>query len=108
MAMIGKIRRKRFGEILVAEKLITQEQVEEALQLQTESGDSLGNILLDLGYITESDTVKALSIQYQIPYLSTSNYDIDKRLVESFSKQLLHRHCLLPLDKTAPLPLAPL
>ena len=99
MAMLGKIRRKRFGEILIAEKLITQDQVNEALQIQKEVGDSLGSILLDLGYISESDIVKALSIQYQLPYLATANYEIDTKLLQHFDKMLLHRHSLLPFDR---------
>lgn len=99
MAMLGKMRRKRFGEILVAEKLINQDQVNEALQIQKEGGDSLGSILLDLGYISESDIVKALSIQYQLPYLATANYEIDTKLLQHFDKMLLHRHSLLPFDR---------
>ncbi len=99
MAMLGKIRRKRFGEILVGEGLINQEQMEEALQLQKKSGDSIGAILLDLGYITESDIVKTLSIQYQLPYLRPINYKIDRKVLEIFEPLFLHRQCLLPLDR---------
>lgn len=99
MAMLGKFRRRRFGEILVAEKLINQTQINEADEIQKESGDSLGNILLDLGYITESDIVKALSIQYQIPYIRPKNYEIDKKLLESFDSVFLHKFCILPFDK---------
>ncbi len=106
MAMTGKIRRKRFGEILVSEKLITQEQVQEALEIQSNSGDTLGNILLDLGYILEADIVKALSIQYQIPYISTNNYEIEPKIVEQFDPRLLHRHTILPFDKVGNLMLA--
>lgn len=99
MAMLGKFRRRRFGEILVDENLINQTQINEALELQRGSGDSLGNILLDLGYITESDIVKALSIQYQIPFIRPSNYDLDRKLIESFDGPFLHRNTILPLDK---------
>ncbi|MBI4584080.1 MAG: hypothetical protein HY717_08665 [Planctomycetes bacterium] len=97
--MLGKIRRKRFGEILVGEGLISQEQMEEALEIQKKSGDSIGAILLDLGYITEADIVKTLSIQYQLPYLRPSNYKIDRKVLEIFEPLFLHRQCLLPLDR---------
>lgn len=103
MAMIGKHRRKRFGEILIAEKLVTHEQIAEALKLQRDSGGALGGILLDLGHINEGDIVKALSIQYQIPYIATANYDIDRKLVESFDAYFLHRHALLPFDRISTL-----
>lgn len=106
MAMMGKIRRKRFGEILVAEKLVNQEQVKEALAIQSSSGDSLGNILLDLGYILEADIVKALSIQYQIPYISTQNYEIDSKTAALFDARMLHKHSILPFDQVGNLILA--
>ena len=48
MANLNRIRRKRFGEILVGDGLITKDQLQEALQLQKTSGDFLGSILLDL------------------------------------------------------------
>jgi len=99
MAMLGKFRRRRFGEILVAEKLINQTQVNEALEIQRESGDSLVNILLYLAYITESDIVKALSIQYQIPYIRPTNYELDKKLLDTFDSVFMHKFSILPFDK---------
>ncbi len=99
MAMIGKLRRRRFGEILVGDGLITHEQLDEALQIQRQSGDALGAILLDLGYIVETDIVKALSIQYQLPCLRPSCYEINRKLLEPFDPVFLHRHLILPIDK---------
>ena len=99
MANLNRIRRKRFGEILVGDGLITKDQLQEALQLQKTSGDFLGAILLDLGCITESDIIKTLSVQYQIPFLRPSLYDIDRRLVEKFKPDFLHLHKVLPIDQ---------
>lgn len=99
MAMLGRLRRRRFSEILVSDKLISREQLEEALAIQRTSRDTLGSILLDLGYIVETDIVKALSIQYQLPCMRPDNYEIDRKLLEPFDPMYLHRHIILPLDQ---------
>jgi type IV pilus assembly protein PilB len=97
--MFGKLRRRRFGEILVGDGLITQVQLDEALEIQRRCGDNVGAILLDLGYISEVDIIKALSIQYQLPCLRPTNYDINRSLLDLFDRVFLHRHLILPFDK---------
>lgn len=99
MGIVNRIRRKLFGEILVNEGLVSKEQLEEALELQKSTGDFLGGILLDLGYITESDIVKTLSVQYQLPFLRPSLYDLDRKLIAKFKAEFLHMHKVLPLDQ---------
>ena len=47
----------RLGEILIQRKLITEEDLERALELQKERGDKLGKILIDLGVIASALTV---------------------------------------------------
>src|SRR5262245_42756144 len=103
MGIVNRIRRKLFGEILVNEGLVSKEQLEEALELQKNTGDFLGGILLELGYITESDIVKTLSVQYQLPFLRPSLYDLDRKLIAKFKPEFLHMHKVLPLDQIGPL-----
>ncbi len=99
MTMLNRIRRKRFGEIIVGEGLINHEQLQEALDLQKNSGEFLGSILLDLGYITEADIVKTLSVQHQLPFLRPSLYDLDRRLIQKFRPDFLHLNKVLPVDQ---------
>lgn len=99
MAMLNRIRRKRLGEILVSEGLITKEQLQEATELQKSSGDFLSSILLDLGHITETDIIKTLSVQYQLPFMRPTLYDIDRKLIQKFKPEFLHLHKILPIDK---------
>ena len=56
--------RKRLGELLVEENLVTAAQVEEALALQRDEYDFLGQILLRLGYINEAQLQSGLTQQY--------------------------------------------
>jgi len=103
MGIVNRIRRKLFGEILVSDGLISKEQLDEALMLQKQSGEFLGSILLDLGHITETDIVKTLSVQYQLPFLRPTLYDLDRKLIAKFKPEFLHQNKLLPLDQIGPL-----
>ncbi len=55
-------KRKLFGQILVEKNLVTEDQVNEALQLQKTSGKSLGNILVECGHITSGLIMEALDM----------------------------------------------
>jgi general secretion pathway protein E len=57
----------RLGEILIQRKLLEQDDLERALELQKERGDKLGKILIDLGFIASRDLLAALSDQLGVP-----------------------------------------
>ncbi|MEW6026090.1 MAG: hypothetical protein AB1599_02175 [Planctomycetota bacterium] len=87
MPNITKITKRKLGEILVNEGLITNEQVQEGLSEQQKTGGLLGENLIKLGYVTEMDIAAAMSTQFNLPYIDASKYNISK---ESFG--------LLPAD----------
>src|ERR1700730_18559352 len=57
----------RLGEILIQRKLLEQDDLDRALELQKERGDKLGKILIDLGFIASRDLLSALSDQLALP-----------------------------------------
>jgi hypothetical protein len=61
--VITKIQRKSLGEILVEQRFITAEQLEEALQLQQIQKGRLGNILVTRGLLKAEELAQAISIQ---------------------------------------------
>ena len=87
MPNITKITKKKLGEILVNEGLITNEQIQEGLSEQQKSGGLLGENLIKLGYVTELDIAAAMSTQFNLPYIDATRYTISK---EAFS--------LVPID----------
>lgn len=99
MVNIAKITRKRLGEILVAEGLITNEQVQEALQEQQKTGMLLGEVLVKLGYVTELDIAGALSAEFGLPYLDASHYAIPKEVFNLLPLDFVKKNQLVPLDK---------
>lgn len=60
----------RLGALLLAEKLVTPEQVEEALETQVVHGGRLGTNLVELGFLQEGDLARVLGRQHNLPYAS--------------------------------------
>lgn len=61
------MNRMRLGDMLMAHRLITEEQLARALQMQDERGEPLGTVLIESGLITEELLVMALAAQKGVP-----------------------------------------
>lgn len=62
---VETIIRRKVGQILMREQLVTQQEVDQALQVAQESSQRLGETLIQLGYLSQSDLDQALSLQEQ-------------------------------------------
>lgn len=60
----------RLGELLVEEKLVTQEQLEEALEMQVIHGGRIGTNLVELGFLKEPELARVLGRLHNLPYSS--------------------------------------
>ena len=96
---LQKIRRRRFGDILVSEGVINQEQLQAALAEQSQTGETVGEVLLRNKMLSETDIVRTICVQFQLPFISPGLYDIDTELVEQFPAQFLYESRILPLDR---------
>ena len=94
---------KKIGDILVAEGMITSEQVKEAINLQEKDKGKLGEILIKLGYVTEEQIVIALSKQLSIPYVTLSSGKlkpaVDQNLEDVIPYDFAIRNLVLPLSR---------
>jgi general secretion pathway protein E len=87
--------RKRLGEILMERKLITQEDLDRALELQKDRGDKLGKALVDLGFIAMRDVLAALSDQLGVPLISIEGPPAVSPETETLSPRFLRQfHCM--------------
>ncbi len=59
--------RKRLGDLLVDESIITQDQLDLALQNQQGKGRKLGATLIDMGFLSEDQLLRFLSQQLDVP-----------------------------------------
>ena len=64
--------RKRLGDLLVEEGIITEAQVEQALAAQKSTGRKLGDALIELGFLSEQQMLSFLSQQLAIPLIDLS------------------------------------
>jgi type IV pilus assembly protein PilB len=89
---------KRIGELLIDNGLITEDQLDDALNEQKRTKEFLGSILIKMGYITDEDLTEALSEQYNIPCVSIRHEYINWDLVGKFSPELILTHKCFPLS----------
>lgn len=94
-----RIVKKRIGEILIERGIITKEQLQEALDVQTDKKKLLGEILIDLGHATEEEVMISLTTQYGIPYLPIESYEVNPEIIKSVPKELVHKFNFIPVDK---------
>jgi len=99
MNNVSRLYRRRIGEILVNQAIISTEQLDEALAIQKKTGELLGIILQDLGLVSEADIAKTICIQYQLPFITLANYDYDVKLLKLFPLEFLTTNKVLPFDK---------
>src|SRR4030043_1909817 len=79
------------GEILVKAKLITDEQLDQVLRIQKETLKYLGEILVELQYLTKDDVLRVISTQiyetiYDLFWWEDGHFSFDLKLVESYKK----------------------
>ncbi|MCK9265504.1 Flp pilus assembly complex ATPase component TadA [bacterium] len=90
--------KKLLGQMLIADGVITQEQLETALEQQKQTGHFLGRILADLGYIDEKTLKRFLSMQAGIDMLDLKNIVIEKRAIEVFPSALAKTYNAVPIS----------
>ncbi len=89
--------KKRIGEILVEKGLINQATLEKALEEQRYTKEFLGTILVRWGYIEEDDLLMVLSEQFNIPFVKTDYFYLDKNLLKRFSPSLIFDAQCVPI-----------
>ena len=92
--------KKRLGDILIEERLITSEQLSQALYEQRRTGKPLAVILIHSGIVSEEDIVITLSEQLGIPHLRVQSYDIPPEVLAEVPEGIARRYHLIPVAKT--------
>lgn len=90
---------KRLGELLLDEKLVTQRQLDEAMEIQQRDGGFMGQILVKLGYVSQNAVASCLVKQCRIPHLSLLDYDISADVLNLIPRDICLKYNLLPIDK---------
>ncbi|MEW6696440.1 MAG: GspE/PulE family protein [Bacillota bacterium] len=93
-----RFAKKRLGDLLVDSKVITEEQLKDALTAQKQTGQRLGQALVNLGFVREQDILNALEMQLGIPKISLTNR-IDPILFKSLPEAIIRRHRIVPVRR---------
>jgi MSHA biogenesis protein MshE len=96
---MAKLKKIRLGDLLVQEGIISQQQLEDALQTQKESGKKLGQIFIDKGLISEKRLLQFVADQLDIDYIDLSQYQIDPEAAQALSESQARRFRAIPLKK---------
>ncbi|MGQ0510921.1 MAG: GspE/PulE family protein [Betaproteobacteria bacterium] len=95
---MGRPEKIRLGDILVAQKVISLEQLKLTLEQQKKSGRRLGRVLIEQGFATDDQICEAVSRQLGIPYVNLKSYNFNPELVRRLPEALARRFRAVVLE----------
>jgi type IV pilus assembly protein PilB len=90
----------RIGELLLKEKLITAEQLQQALSQQKSNGGKLGYNLVKMGFVKDEQITSLLSKQYGVPAISLAQFKIDPTIVKLVPTETARKYQMIPLSRS--------
>jgi type IV pilus assembly protein PilB len=85
------------GQILVKNRIITEEQLQQALERQRETGEPLGRVLVDMKMVSEGALTSILARQIGLRYVDLANYDVDISACSLVDAEMARRYTLIPI-----------
>jgi len=96
---MGRPEKIRLGDLLAAQKAISQEQLRIALEQQKKSGRKLGRVLVELGYVNDEQICEAISKQLNIPFINLKFYNLNQDVVRRLPEAQARRFRALVLER---------
>src|SRR5262245_34645059 len=90
----------RVGELLLKEKRITPEQLQQALAAQKANGGKLGYNLVKMGFVKDEEITALLSKQYGIPSINLAQFQIDPAVVKLVPAETAQKYQIIPLSRS--------
>ncbi len=97
-------KKLRIGEVLIRHGSITEEQLNQALEVQKSKKMKLGEALIDIGAVTDESIAKALSEQLHLEIIDLTNVVISEDILKLVPSEVLLKHKVIPFEyhKTNP------
>ncbi|MBN4054396.1 type IV-A pilus assembly ATPase PilB [Nitrospira defluvii] len=89
----------RLGKMLVEGKLVSEENLQKALRIQSKNGGRLGSILVRLGFIEEENLLTILSRQHGVPTFDLSDITIEPDILKLISVESVKKYLILPIKR---------
>src|SRR5258707_470903 len=90
----------RIGELLLKEKLISPEQLQQALGQQKSNGGKLGYNLVKMGFVKDEQITALLSKQYGVPAINLASFKIDLTIVKLVPTETARKYQIVPLSRS--------
>jgi type IV pilus assembly protein PilB len=90
----------RIGELLLKEKLISPEQLQQALSAQKANGGKLGYNLVKMGFVKDEQVTALLSKQYGVPAINLTQFKIDPTIVKLVPTETARKYQIIPLSRS--------
>ena len=95
---MGRPEKVRLGEILVQQKLLSEEQLKEALAAQKKSGRRLGRVVIEMGYASEEQISQALARQLGVAYINLKHFNLKREVTLKLAETQARRYRALVLE----------
>jgi type IV pilus assembly protein PilB len=89
----------RIGELLLKEKRITPDQLQEALNYQKANGGKVGFNLVKLGFVKDEELTALLSKQYGVPSINLAQFEIDPAVIKLIPAETAQKYQIVPLSR---------
>src|SRR3954465_474661 len=89
----------RIGELLLKEKRITPEQLQQALNHQKASGGKLDYNLVKMGFVKDEEITALLSKQYGVPSINLAQFEIDPAVIKLIPSETANKYQIIPLSR---------
>ena len=89
----------RIGELLLKEKRITPDQLQQALNHQKANGGKLGHNLVSLGLVKDEEITALLSRQYGVPSINLTQFEIDPSVIKLIPADTAQKYQIVPLSR---------
>ncbi len=90
-------QRQLIGEILVEMGVVTEEQVREALEIKRRKGGATGAVLIELGHCAERDISMALAVQSGMQMVNLDEMDIPREVAEKIDTLTARTYRIVPV-----------
>ena len=95
-----KRKSRRLGDILIEANLITDEQLQYALNIQANTGQKLGEILTEEKIVEEEQLIHVLELQLGTLYVDIKKLSIKPEVPKNIDERLARLHTVIPVSKT--------
>ena len=89
----------KLGEILIKEKIVSADQLKQALEFQKTNGGRLGNALVKLSFMSYDEVTAVLSRQYGVPSINLAYFEVDPNVIKLIPMETATKYQILPLSR---------